>query len=739
LTVLEPLDPRRHLADVTFSIDAAADLHPISRYIYGTNGTIAGYANPTFVRSGGNRMTGHNWELNTSNAGADWYHHSDFYLTNGQSNLPPGAAVRPMIEQAAANGRGAIVTVPMAGYVAADANGTVDETEIAPSPRWKQIVAKKSAIYPGQPLSTNPNKTDGYVFTDEFVHWVQSVRQPNQPIFFDLDNEPSLWGELLPPGWQSGNPNTNPPLQPSAGGRTHPTIHPFAPTFNEMRDKSIAHASAIKDVAPDALVFGGVGYGWNEFTTLQDAPGRVTTPAHPGGDQPGELHYYEWLLNEMRLAEAAQQRTLMDVLDLHWYPEARGGGVRIVFEGGSNDPNNAALIAARLQAPRSLWDPTYTETSWITQFSTLGPLALLPRVKRDINDFKPGTRIAITEYNYGGPNHISGGIAQADVLGIFGREGVFAGNEWPLAGSEPFIGGAFNMFRNYDGAGGAFGDTSIRATTTSVANTSVYASVDSTNPNVMTIVAINKTSGALSARVAIQSTLAASQASVYRLTSSSAAPQAAGTINITDPAGFDYAMPAYSVSTIRVDLRPAPAATSSSFDFETAPNTIRVAFNADVSASLSADDLIVTPQAGGAALPVTYAGYDAGTNTARFTLPTTPLDDGRWRATMPAAAVTDAAGRPLAADVVLDFFTLAGDANRDATVNLADFNILASNFGLSNRTFSQGDFNYDTLVNLADFNILAGQFGQFVSPTAAVYGDDEVDRQGDELDDAPSV
>ena len=39
-----------------------------------------------------------------------------------------------------------------------------------------------------------------------------------------------------------------------------------------MRDKSIAHATAIKDVNPNALVFGGVGYGWNEFTSMQDAP-----------------------------------------------------------------------------------------------------------------------------------------------------------------------------------------------------------------------------------------------------------------------------------------------------------------------------------------------------------------------------------------------------------------------------------------------------------------------------------
>ena len=76
-------------------------------------------------------------------------------------------------------------------------------------------------------------------------------------------------------------------MPPSSGGRTHPLIHPYAPTFTEMRDKSIAHASAIKDVNPNALVFGGVGYGWNEFTTMQDAPMRVTSPSHPGGDQIG--------------------------------------------------------------------------------------------------------------------------------------------------------------------------------------------------------------------------------------------------------------------------------------------------------------------------------------------------------------------------------------------------------------------------------------------------------------------
>jgi hypothetical protein len=55
---------------------------------------------------------------------------------------------------------------------------------------------------------------------------------------------------------------------------------------------------------------------------------------------------------------------------------------------------------------------------------------------------------------------------------------------------------------------------------------------------------------------------------------------------------------------------------------------------------------------------------------------------------------------------------ISGDANRDGTVNLADFNTLAGNFGQTQRDWSTGDFNDDTIVNLEDFNLLAGNFGQ---------------------------
>ena len=89
----------------------------------------------------------------------------------------------------------------------------------------------------------------------------------------------------------------------------------------------------------------------------------------------------------------------------------------------------------------------------------------------------------------------------------------------------------------------------------------------------------------------------------------------------------------------------------------------------------------------------------------------TPLPNGNYRATLAAASLTDKAGNALQSDVTADFFVLAGDANRDRVVDLADFVILRNNFGGA-ALFSTGDFNYDGQVDLADFVILRNNFGQ---------------------------
>ena len=96
------------------------------------------------------------------------------------------------------------------------------------------------------------------------------------------------------------------------------------------------------------------------------------------------------------------------------------------------------------------------------------------------------------------------------------------------------------------------------------------------------------------------------------------------------------------------------------------------------------------------------------------------MPDGNYRATL-VGETLDIGGNPLNGNVIEHFFVLAGDANRDRTVDLADFVILRNNYG-TGTTFSRGDFNHDNVVDLADFIILRNNFGVELPP---IGGDDE--------------
>lgn len=519
---------------VYFTINSGQNVHAISPWIYGMNGVNWGQrpANLTLARSGGNRLTCYNWENNASNAGVDWYNQNDWLM--GQPTDPPGYAATSMIDADRANNAASLITIPIVGYVAADhghlggafPQGDVNQTSNYLATRFKQNMAKK-----GSAFSATPVTTDNFVYQDEFINFIRNkytnaFTDPTRPIFVSLDNEPDLWASTHPRIRGDATTGGNPPG--TAGNGT-----PL--TYAELMQRTKDFADAVKDVDANAIVFGPVNYGYAGYMNLQSAPDAGTY---------GDFHTY--YLQQLAAAQTTYGHRLVDVLDIHWYPEATGGGVRITDDGTS-----AALVAARIQAPRSLWDPTYTETSWITQYVTSGPINLLPTIKQKIAANYPGTKVAITEYYYGGGAHISGGIAQADVLGIFGREDVFAATLWRLGSTNhSFIYGGFEMFRNYDGANGSFGDTSVRADNTNVANASVYASVDAANPNRMVLVCINKTASAQTAGIQVTHTVQFTKAEIYTLTSAGSQPVKQADLNITLVNAFQYTMPAYSVTTI---------------------------------------------------------------------------------------------------------------------------------------------------------------------------------------------
>jgi hypothetical protein len=503
-----PGDPGAH--DVLFAVDSTHNAHPISPYIYGTNqGDLSNEAkNLTLTRVGGNRLTAYNWETNASNAGSDYLYENDDFIS---SSKIAGEPMKQAVTDAADHGASIIMTVPIAGWVAADENGPCPS-----KPTPAQIAQRFFPILPqkGSAFVYPPSTTDNKVYADEFVHWLESQfptaqTDPQRRIFYMLDNEPDLWSS------------------------THSEIHPAALTYAELVQKNTDFAAGIKAVAPQAVVFGSVNYGWAGYMNLQDAP-----------DANGR-DFLDFYLDSMKAAETTAGQRLVDVLDVHWYPEAQGDGHRIIDDGVT-----AGEVDARLQAPRSLWDPTYTEQSWITQCCSNGPIALIPRLLKKISDHYPGTKLSLSEYNYGAAGDISGGIAEADALGAFGREGLFAAAMWEMTQNNDFLFAGFAMYRNYDGKGSSFGDTSIGLSNSDIVKSSAYASVQSTDGTNVIVVAINKTTSPLKAGITLEHTAQLGGAEVYVLTGAGASPQKGNGLTAVATNAFNYTMPARSVTTL---------------------------------------------------------------------------------------------------------------------------------------------------------------------------------------------
>ncbi|HNX04341.1 MAG TPA: glycoside hydrolase family 44 protein [Opitutales bacterium] len=506
---------------VDFTVDLSIAPTPISPLVYGLNDfsrdTTSDSTNYTLERLGGNRLTGYNWENNASNAGSDWYHHSDNNLVSSvaaaQQSIP-AKGVSISVDHARTRGHASLVTLQLAGFVAADMNGTVSAAQVAPSSRWKQVVVRK-----GSAFSLTPSTGDGYVYLDEELNCLikkYGSASEGGIAAYALDNEPALWVS------------------------THALLHPAKATCAEIVSQGSAVAAMVKDMDPGSEVYGPVLYGWSAYVNFQDADDWTASLSNTYG------WFISYYLARMKIAGNAAGVRLLDVLDVHYYPEVYANNSNGTARRITVDDGTGALADARMQAPRSFWDDTFTESSWITQYSTLGPIQLIPRLQSSIDTYYPGTKIGITEYDFGGHSHYSGGIAQADCLGIFGKHGVYAACLW--GETDGFIPIAFRIFRNYDGNNSAFGDLSLSTNSPDAAGYSVYASKESLSGRIH-LVAINKTASAQVANVSLENTSrVVESAEVYGFSEAGGANLVAMTpvSSIVDNA-FSYTLPAHSV------------------------------------------------------------------------------------------------------------------------------------------------------------------------------------------------
>jgi hypothetical protein len=455
--------------NVVINVDALADRHPINPEIYGVahaSTAILAELNAPLNREGGNNTSRYNWQLNADNRGNDWY-----YESIAEGNATPGERGDRFITNSRGAGAQAMLTIPTIGWVA----------KVGAS--RQKLASFSIAKYGAQTGS------DWQWFPDAGNGILQSTGQPvpgNDPNDANVPSDPAFqrgWVSHLVGKWGGGAAGglkyyvlDN---EPSIWHGTHRDVHPVGAGMDEIRDKILSYGAAIKDVDPTAQVVGPEEWGWAGYLYSgydqqygnKNGWGYLPDRAAHGGQL-----YLPWLLDQLRQDEARTGRRLLDVFTVHYYPQ--GGEF-------SNDTSSAMQLR-RNRSTRSLWDPNYVDETWVND-----RVQLLPRLKGWVNTYYPGTRIGITEYNWGAEGHINGATAQADVYGIFGRESLDLANRWTHPDPSTPTFKAMKLYRNYDGQKSTFGDLSVRAAAPSPDLISSFGAVRSTD-GALTVMLINK-------------------------------------------------------------------------------------------------------------------------------------------------------------------------------------------------------------------------------------------------------
>ncbi|MEM7113812.1 MAG: glycoside hydrolase family 44 protein [Chloroflexota bacterium] len=472
------------------TVDAAANHRPISPHIYGMNfpdDALAAELQLPIARWGGNATSRYNWQLDVGNRASDWYFENIPSDNSNLGNLPNGSASDQFVATNVGNNSDTLLTIPMMGWTAKSRERTCGFSVAKYGPQtandpWAPDCGNGIAL-DGSHM-TNNDPTDTSVAIDEtFVQdWMTHLidnygTADNGGVrFYNLDNEPMLWAE------------------------THRDVHPGLTSYDEIRDLTYQYAAAVKATDPNAQTLGPVVWGWPAyFYSAADGDWWVNAPDRAAHNNTA---FIPWYLQQMAAYEQANGTRILDYLDLHYYPQQANVALQ-----GAGDAETQEL---RLRSTRALWDTAYVDESWINE-----PVYLIPQMREWVDNNYPGTKLALSEYNWGGLEDMNGAITQADILGIFGREGLDLATMWdPPTVDQPGA-YAFRMFLNYDGQNGRFGETSILASSTDEADVAIYASLRDTD-DAMVILLLNKTDDAISSPLTISNFAAASNIEQYR-------------------------------------------------------------------------------------------------------------------------------------------------------------------------------------------------------------------------------
>jgi hypothetical protein len=514
-------------ADVTVAVDPTADRRPVSPLVFGVNfatRTTLSRMGYTANRWGGNATTRYSWLDDTSNRASDWFFFNIPEDNANPSALPDGSAADLFVDDSRATGAQPLLTVPMIGWTPKDRvkrwgysvskYGAQQQTECTATggASWCEPDAGNGRrasdgawITGNDPTDTSTAIAPSFV-TDWMKHLAARATTNGHAgvHLYALDNEPALWND------------------------THHDVFPNPLTYNAYWSRTQQYAAAVKQQDPSALVFGPADWGWCAyfFSPADNCGVGADRTAHGG------LEFLDWYLQQAKQYFDSTGVRLIDYLDVHYYPQSPGVSL--------SDDESAATQALRLRSLKSLYDPTYVDESWIgTTGYSGGVVRLIPRLRDWIAARFPGTRIAISEYSWGGDGGASSTLAQAEALAIFAREGVDLATRWVVPADASRIEDAFSLFLNYDGAGARVQGQSVRASSTNVDQVGSYAIVSPSN--VLYLLLFNKDVVDRTAAVTVAGATSGSFAlhrftATSRLASAGTATPAGGVLSLTLPA-----------------------------------------------------------------------------------------------------------------------------------------------------------------------------------------------------------
>jgi hypothetical protein len=431
----------------------------VSNLIYGVNWANASQLarnRYTTNRWGGEAVTRYAYDVDTENHASDWYFENLPNAVPNPNTLPFNSTCDAFIQNTFSASAVPIITIPIIGYTPIDRNVRCGFSV-------KKYGAQQSTD-PWQPDCGNGIKTDGKtpitgndpldtsrVINETFVlAWLNHIDQAigkGKVQLFELDNEPGLWNTI------------------------HRDVHPNPLTYDELWTKTVQYAGAIKKAYPNSKIFGPIPWGWCEY---------MFSPADGCSDGPdrkahGDLPMLEWYIQQLGQYKQKYGIQLVDVIDVHAYPTTNSIGT------DAEDPQTAAL---RLRSTRSFWDPTYVDESWVAT-----AIDLLPTIQGWIDKYNPGLTMAVSEYNWGADDIVTGALAQVMILGIFGKNNVFLATRWVAPALDTKTEEAFRIFTNYDGNGAHVQGDSVVAVSNDTDNVEAYAF---DNNNSFYVVIVNK-------------------------------------------------------------------------------------------------------------------------------------------------------------------------------------------------------------------------------------------------------